>query len=65
MKAYKEPDDTLEASDIKRILKCGINQVYELIQSGQFHYVKVGKKYKVPSRSFYKWYYGEEQKEAE
>lgn len=65
MKAYEELDDALEAKDIKKILKCGINQAYELIQSGQFHYVKIGTKYKVPRSIFNEWYYGKSKKEAE
>jgi len=48
--------DILEVSDIKKILGCGINQAYNLVRSGAFHYVKVGRKIKVPKESFYAWY---------
>ncbi|MFD2640049.1 helix-turn-helix domain-containing protein [Piscibacillus salipiscarius] len=45
----------LDVKDIKNILGIGINQTYELINSNQFHYVKVGKRIKVSKNEFFKW----------
>jgi hypothetical protein len=58
----KYPKDTLEVSDIKDILGCGINQAYKLVNSGEFHVVRVGTKIKIPKDSFYSWYKGQGQK---
>lgn len=53
--------DILEVSDIKKILGCGINQAYQLVNSGQFHVIRVGRKIKVPKASFYNWFNGQGQ----
>lgn len=58
IKGYES--DTLEVSDIKQILGCGINQAYKLVNSGEFHVVRIGKKIKIPKDSFYKWFNGQE-----
>lgn len=58
-----ESTDTLEVSDIKKILGCGQCQAYNLVNSGVFHVVRVGRKLKVPKASFYDWYNGSQQKE--
>lgn len=50
--------DTLEVSDIRKILGCGINQAYALVRSGTIHHVRVGRKIKIPKESFYAWYKG-------
>ena len=56
---YKK--DTLEVADIKKILGCGINQAYKLVNSGAFHVLRVGRSIKVPKDSFYTWYKGQGQ----
>ncbi|MCA0754851.1 helix-turn-helix domain-containing protein [Paenibacillus sp. N4] len=53
--------ETLEVTDIKQILGCGINQAYKLVNSGEFHVIRIGKKIKVPKDSFYKWFNGQGQ----
>jgi hypothetical protein len=53
--------DTLEVADIKRILGCGINQAYKLVNSGAFHTIRIGTRIKIPKESFYSWYRGQEQ----
>lgn len=55
--------DTLGVSDIKKILGCGINQAYKLVNSGAFHVVRVGRSIKIPKDSFYGWYNGQGQEQ--
>lgn len=55
--------DTLEVSDIKKILGCGINQAYKLVNSGAFHVVRIGRSIKVPRESFNAWYKGKKQEQ--
>jgi hypothetical protein len=58
----KYQKDTLEVSEIKDILGCGINQAYALVNSDAFRVLRVGKKIKIPKDSFYGWYNGQGQK---
>lgn len=59
---YKK--DTLEVSDIKKIMGCGINQAYELVNQAEknkfFRVIRVGRKIKIPKDPFFKWYNGEQ-----
>lgn len=50
--------DVLEPSDIKEYLKISKTAAYQLVQSNQFHVVKVGRKYKIPKNAFIKWFEG-------
>ncbi len=50
---------TLDADDIQQILGIGRKQTYELIHSGAFYSLKIGRRIKVPTKSFVKWFYGE------
>ncbi|MBU7318999.1 helix-turn-helix domain-containing protein [Paenibacillus oleatilyticus] len=55
--------DTLEVSDIRKILGCGLNQAYKLVHSGVFHSVRVGRGIKINRESFYNWYNGTKSKQ--
>jgi hypothetical protein len=55
--------DTLEVSDIKKILGCGHVQAYNLVNSGVFHVLRVGRKIKIPRESFFNWYNGSKQEQ--
>lgn len=50
----------LEVKDIQKFLNIGRRQAYELVESGQFHVVRVGKKYKIATEVFLEWLYGEQ-----
>lgn len=50
--------EVLDVSTIQRILSCGKNQAYALVNSGQFHSVKVGKRILVDRDVFYNWLKG-------
>lgn len=58
---YKKEDElpiTLTAEDIKEILQIGITNAYELLNSGQFHVVKIGRQLRVSKTVFLKWLNG-------
>lgn len=44
--------------DIQTFLGLSKNSTYNLIEENQFHFIRVGKLYKIPKRSFVKWYLG-------
>ncbi|GIO10210.1 hypothetical protein J31TS6_62380 [Brevibacillus reuszeri] len=50
--------DSLEVRHIQQVLECGRKQAYELVNSGAFHYVRVGTKIKISKRVFLAWYEG-------
>lgn len=54
----KEYPEVLDVSDIQQLLKIGRRQAYELVNSGQFHVVKVGKRIKVSKKVFLQWLEG-------
>jgi hypothetical protein len=53
----------LEVIDIQRFLKIGKGQAYVLVNSGQFHIVRVGRMIKIPKEAFLKWFFGGEIKQ--
>ncbi|OME74373.1 hypothetical protein BSK65_01380 [Paenibacillus odorifer] len=58
---YKNTSDypsVLTAKEIQQILGIGERQTYELLNSGQFHIVRVGKMIKVSKDVFLKWLQG-------
>ncbi|WP_340395496.1 helix-turn-helix domain-containing protein [Paenibacillus sp. FSL E2-0177] len=58
---YKTTSDypsVLTAKEIQQILGIGERQTYELLNSGQFHIVRVGKMIKVSKDVFLKWLQG-------
>ncbi|WP_042159960.1 helix-turn-helix domain-containing protein [Paenibacillus gorillae] len=55
-----ELPDSLEVKHIQKLLNCGRRQAYELVNSGQFHAVRVETKIKVSKKVFFQWYEGQE-----
>jgi len=53
-----ELKETLDVVDIQSILGIGRRQAYQLINSGQFHIVRIGKRIKVSRKVFFEWLYG-------
>jgi excisionase family DNA binding protein len=50
--------DVLNVTDIQKILGIGRRQAYELVNSGQFHVVRVGKSIRILREVFFKWLNG-------
>lgn len=50
--------DVLEAEDIKKFLNIGINQTYDLCNSGQFHVIRIGRRIRVSKQVFLNWFEG-------
>ena len=49
----------LAPKDIHRFLGCGINQVHQLIKSGEFHSVKMGNRWYISRNVFLQWLEGQ------
>ncbi|MFZ3591503.1 helix-turn-helix domain-containing protein [Bacillus sp. DJP31] len=60
METIKNYPTTLDVSDIQNILGIGRRQAYELVNSGQFHIVRIGKRIKVSREVFFNWLNGGE-----
>lgn len=54
-KSYPE---VLNVSDIQTILGIGRRQAYDLVNSGQFHIVRVGKSIRIFREVFFNWLNG-------
>ncbi|AZV44877.1 helix-turn-helix domain-containing protein [Peribacillus asahii] len=63
MNSLDEYPDVLNVNDIQEILGVGRRQAYELVSSGQFHTVRVGKRIKILKAVFMRWLNGQEDKE--
>ncbi|MED5015932.1 helix-turn-helix domain-containing protein [Paenibacillus chibensis] len=50
--------DVLSPMDIRKILKIGQSQAYNLVHSKEFHHIKIGNKYLIPKQSFIDWLEG-------
>lgn len=50
--------EILNVSEIQMILNIGRRQAYELVNSGQFHVVRVGKRIIVSKDVFFNWLVG-------
>jgi predicted DNA-binding transcriptional regulator AlpA len=59
MKNMDQYPDVLNVDDIQEILGIGRRQAYELVSSGKFHTVRVGKRIKILKAVFISWLYGE------
>ncbi|MCM3364739.1 helix-turn-helix domain-containing protein [Niallia sp. Sow4_A1] len=55
---YQQLPDVLDVSDIKNFLNIGRVQAYELVNSGQFHVIRLNRRIKVPKSAFIKWFEG-------
>lgn len=60
MRNLEHYPDVLNVEDIQEILCIGRRQAYNLVSSGQFHSVRVGKRIKIFKAVFISWLYGEE-----
>ncbi|OAS18909.1 helix-turn-helix domain-containing protein [Paenibacillus oryzisoli] len=56
-----EYPSVLTVKDIQNILGIGRVQAYELVNSGQFHIAKVGKRILVGKEVFIKWLEGKQE----
>jgi hypothetical protein len=56
---YKNEDELpITLTAVKKILQIGITNAYELLNSGQFHVVKIGRQLRVSKTVFLKWLNG-------
>jgi len=51
--------DVLQVADIQQILGIGRRQAYELVNSGQFHVIRIGKSIRVTRDIFFNWMNGQ------
>jgi excisionase family DNA binding protein len=52
--------NVLDVSHVQAILGIGRRQAYELVNSGQFHIVRVGRRIKISKNIFFEWLNGKE-----
>jgi predicted DNA-binding transcriptional regulator AlpA len=52
--------EVLDVHNIQQILGIGRRQAYELVNSGQFHIVRIGKRIKISRDVFFHWLNGRE-----
>ncbi|MGG1638292.1 helix-turn-helix domain-containing protein [Paenibacillus sp. NRS-1760] len=52
--------DILEVDDIRTYLGISKTAAYNLVKSGEFHVVKVGRIFRIPKKSFQTWLQGNE-----
>lgn len=57
-KHYYEYPDVLNVSDLQELLGIGRKQAYELVHSGEFHVINVGKRIKVSKNVLINWLEG-------
>lgn len=60
-RVYKSIDDlpeVLDVIDIRSFLHISKSSAYELVASGQFHVVKIGRVFKIPKKAFVEWFQG-------
>jgi hypothetical protein len=57
----EELPEVMEVRHIQQFLGIGQVQAYELANSGQFHVVRIGRRIKIPKKSFLKWFEGYKQ----
>ena len=61
MEPLNDYPNTLDVRDVQNILGIGRKQAYELVNSGQFHAVRIGKRIKVSKNVFSYWLNGRAQ----
>jgi hypothetical protein len=62
---YNNLPPVLDVIDIKEFLKIGERQAYDLVNSNQFHVVRINRRIKVPRESFLNWFLGKSEKFTE
>ncbi|WP_246946150.1 helix-turn-helix domain-containing protein [Bacillus pinisoli] len=60
MKTLEQYPDILNVEDLQEILGIGRRQAYELVSTGQFNIVRVGRRIKIYKAVLIEWLYGEE-----
>ncbi|MCA0986572.1 helix-turn-helix domain-containing protein [Guptibacillus algicola] len=58
-KMFNNYPDVLNVSDIQQVLGIGRKQAYELVHSGNFHVINIGKRIKVSKKVLINWIEGE------
>ncbi|WML54334.1 helix-turn-helix domain-containing protein [Neobacillus sp. PS3-12] len=58
-KDYENYPEVLNVSDLQQILGIGRKQAYELVQSGKFHVITIGKRIKISKKVLINWIEGE------
>jgi excisionase family DNA binding protein len=46
--AALDPQAVLKVQEVAAVLRCGINQAYDLVQSGEIRSVRIGRSVRVP-----------------
>ncbi|MBG9589895.1 DNA-binding protein [Cytobacillus firmus] len=57
---HNEYPNVLDVSHVQTILGIGRRQAYELVNSGQFHIVRVGRRIRISKNVFFEWLNGKE-----
>ena len=57
-KTYDDYPDVLNVSDVQELLGIGRKQAYELVHSGEFHVIRVGKRIKISKYALISWIEG-------
>jgi predicted DNA-binding transcriptional regulator AlpA len=57
-KNYEDYPDIMNVSDIQQLLGIGRKQAYELVHSGRFHVITIGKRIKVSKKVLTSWIEG-------
>jgi len=55
LKKFDDYPDILDVYDIQTLLGIGRKQAYELVNSGQFHVIKIGRRIKVAKKVLLLW----------
>lgn len=55
---YDHLPDVLDVKDIKEFLNIGRVQAYELVNSGEFHVIRLNRRIKIPKKAFIEWFEG-------
>ncbi|MFC5405094.1 helix-turn-helix domain-containing protein [Cohnella soli] len=50
--------EVLQVTHVQQILGIGRRQAYELVNSGQFHVIRVGKSIRILREVFFNWMHG-------
>ncbi|XMB29050.1 helix-turn-helix domain-containing protein [Paenibacillus sp. BR2-3] len=59
--SWKHMPEVLRVNDVQEIMGIGINQAYNLLRSGAFHHVRIGRLIMIPKPGFIAWLEGEKQ----
>lgn len=51
----EKTQEILTVGELRQILKISTNTAYNLIHSGSFPVIKIGRTYRIPAEPFYAW----------